>query len=509
MIESRSLKVLILSSGQALTALVGIVSAAVLARVFSPADYASYRQTILAYTFAVPFVTLGFDRALYYFLPGEQKRTRGALVENLLWLLGGGALLSLFLALGGNDLLAVRFNNPALAALLLLLIPYPMFMLPATSLSACLMARNRTEQVAGFNVGSRLLMLLAIVVPCLIWPTPRTAVLGTVLGAAVTATIALTLMFRSCDTGSWRPTAAGFRKQISFSVPLGLATLVGTVAKSLDQVMVASLCAPAAFAVYVNGAMQVPLIGMLTSSTASVLMVDYARFYKEGRTAEVLALIHRAMVKVALLAFPIMVFFMCMAPEVMSLVFGAHYRDSSIPFRLYLLMLPVRILSFSAVLQATGHSRKMLAYSLISLASNSVLLWVAIRMLGPLLAPIGPVISLYAIGLPYLTWTLRSILRCSAIELFPWGDLAQVLGVSCLALPALAAIKFFGANWPGVVGLGVAGLIYGTLTLGGLFAFGWGDIVPWRSWLKNIAGHRRNDLATPMPKDPAGPTSAP
>jgi O-antigen/teichoic acid export membrane protein len=88
MSASRTSKVLILSSGEALTALVGIVSAAVLTRVFSKDDYASYRQTLLAFTFAVPFVTLGLPRALYYFLPGEEKRTRGILVENLLWLFG-------------------------------------------------------------------------------------------------------------------------------------------------------------------------------------------------------------------------------------------------------------------------------------------------------------------------------------------------------------------------------------------------------------------------------------
>ncbi len=304
MAVSRSTKVLILSSGQALTSLVGIVSTAVLARVFSQTDYASYRQTLLAYTFAVPFVTLGFDRALYYFLPGEEEaftRDIGRKPSLALW---RGALLSLFLVCGGNQLLAMRFNNPDLAKLLLLLVPYPLLMLPAASLSACLMARNRTEQVAGFNVGSRLLMLLAIVVPCLIWPNPSTAIIGTVIGAAVTTAAALMLMFRACNAGSWRPTLAGIRKQIRFSVPLGLATLVGTVSLSLDQVMVAAICAPAVFAVYVNGAMEIPLIGMITGSVTSVLMVDYARLFKEGRFPEIVELIHRAMVKCAVPSVP-------------------------------------------------------------------------------------------------------------------------------------------------------------------------------------------------------------
>ena len=83
---SRSVKVIILASGQTLTALVGIVSMAVLARVFSKLDMATYGQTMLAYTFAVPFVTLGLDRALYFFLPAEKKRPRARLVKDRLLL---------------------------------------------------------------------------------------------------------------------------------------------------------------------------------------------------------------------------------------------------------------------------------------------------------------------------------------------------------------------------------------------------------------------------------------
>jgi len=483
---SRSAKVMIMSSGQALTALVGLVIAAVLTRVFTQQDYASYRQTLLAYTFAVPFVTLGFDRALFYFLPGDEKRSRGILVENLLWLFGAGVLLSLFLLIGGNRLLAIRFANPDLDRLLLLLLPYPMLMLPATSLAACLMASNHTEEVAGFNVGSRLLMCFVIVVPCILWATPATAIIGMVVGAIVTTSVALILMFRACSKGSWRPTVEGIKKQIRFSIPLGLATLVGSVSLTLDQVMVAAICTPAVFAVYVNGAMEIPLIGMITGSTTSVLIVDYARLYNEGHISEIISLIHRAMIKCAIILFPSMVFLMCMAPELMCFVFGASYASSAIPFRIYLLMLPVRVLTFGAVLQATGHSRKVLIQSALSLVTNALFLWWAIHHFGPLLAPIGPVMSLYLFALPYLVFTIGAVLRCSVVVLCPWGELAKLMGVSCLAAPILVALKYFGAGLPYGVLLLSAVILYGVITLIGLFVFGWGDVLPWRTWLQKL-----------------------
>jgi O-antigen/teichoic acid export membrane protein len=486
--QSRLAKVMILSSGQALTMLVGIISTAVLARVFSQNDYASYRQALLAFTFALPFVTLGLDKALYYFLPGDEKRSRGILCENLLLLLCGGLLLSLFLMSGGNILLARRFNNPDLANLLLLLAPYPLFVLPAASLASCLMARDRTGQVAGFNIASRALLFAAIVVPGLLWATPSSAIAGTMAWAAVTTAIAVALMFRACNAGSWKPTMDGLLKQIRFSVPLGLATLVGAVSLSLDQVMVASLCAPAVFAVYVNGAVEIPVISMVSGSAASVLLVDYARLYREGRVQEMIVLIHRAMVKSALFLLPAMVYLFCVGPELMRFVFGAAYAESSVPFRVYLLMLPVRTLNFGAVLQATGNSSRILVQSLIALATNAILLWWAIGLLGPLLAPVGPVLSLYLFVVPYLVFSLSKILCCRVTSLFPWAELIRLMAASCIALPVVIALKYLAAGWPDALMLFVSAVLYGGITFAVFCLMGWRDVFPWRGWIGKLLG---------------------
>ena len=46
-------------------------------RVFTQVDYATYGQTLLSYQFAAPFVVLGLNQALFYFLPNE----KGGLAE--------------------------------------------------------------------------------------------------------------------------------------------------------------------------------------------------------------------------------------------------------------------------------------------------------------------------------------------------------------------------------------------------------------------------------------------
>jgi O-antigen/teichoic acid export membrane protein len=460
MSKSRSAKVLILSSGQALTSLVGLISMAVLTRVFSKLDYATYRQTMLAFTFAVPFVTLGLDRALYLFLPGEQKRPRALLVENLLLLVLAGGTLSLFILLGGNHLLARRLDNPDLASILLLLVPYPLLMLPASAMTACLMARDRAEQIAGFNVVSRLLMLALVLLPVLFWTTPAAAIAGTVAGAAITTVAALVLMFRACPSGPWRPRWSSMWAQLTFAVPLGLATLVGTVSVSLDQMLVSLRCPPEVFAVYSVGSLEIPLIGIITGSITSVVLVDYARYYREARIGEIVALVHRAMSQSATLLVPIMVFLLCVAPDLMCVLFGEKYRDSSVPFRVFLLLLPVRTITFGAVLQAAGQSRHILIQSILGLGANAVLAWWAIGWIGPVGACWASVVTTYLVSVPYLMSVMRSALRVPYRRMFPWNDLLKIMVTTIV--PGAATLAVMSIPWvPDVVRLAVGTAVYG------------------------------------------------
>jgi len=414
---------------------------------------------MLTYSFAAPFVVLGLDRALYTFLPREPHRARGLLVENLSLLFIGGALMAGFVVLGGNLLLARRFNNPELAALLPLLAPYILLILPTRSVAACLMARDQVKSLAWYNTMTRVILLPCVIVPALIWRGPAAPLVGQILGAAITAVLALRLMFRACPDNPWRPTGQGIKDQLWFAVPLGLSGLVGALSTSLDQVIVSARCAPELFAVYSVGAFEVPLIAVVTGSISSVLLVDYARLCHQGKYPEVVALIHKAMSKSAVLLLPLMVLLLIIAPTLMVILFGSGYRDSSLFFRVYLLLLPARTLTFGALLQAAGRSRMILLLSILDLAMNAVLGWLLTGLLGPVGATLGNVIATYLVSVVVGLWALRSILQTPARRLLPWKNLARILGASALAgVPAFALHQWLSA--PAVVKLAAAGVAY-------------------------------------------------
>jgi len=208
MAHSRALKAAILGSGTFLLKFTGLVSAAILSRIFTKTDYAAYKQVFLSYNFVYPLLILGLPSSLYYFLPRNKKKGRSILSGNLLLSLVMGTIFALAIWLGANHLLAKRFNNPALSPLLLLLIPYALVALPIASLGPCLISSDRVKTLVVFNVASRIGIFACVMGLVLIWRTPFAAVSGTVVAELLIFFPAIFLMYRAVEDGNWRPTEA-------------------------------------------------------------------------------------------------------------------------------------------------------------------------------------------------------------------------------------------------------------------------------------------------------------
>jgi len=154
----------------ALATITGLICAAILARLLTKQDYASYRQTLLAYTFVSPLLMLGLPTGLFYFLARDRKHGRSILSGNILLLFSMGIVFFIAIWSGLNELLADRFNNPALKDLLLIYSPYALLALPVITISACLVSYNRVKSLTIYNVLSKIIIFGAVVGFVLIWP---------------------------------------------------------------------------------------------------------------------------------------------------------------------------------------------------------------------------------------------------------------------------------------------------------------------------------------------------
>jgi len=430
MARSRTFKAFILASGQFLTTCTGIVALAILSRMFSKAEYATYRQTLLAYKAVAPILILAMPQALYFFLPGETRRPRGVLLENLLLLGSMGAIFGLFIVCGGGDLLARRFHNPSLRETMPALAPYALFMLPMASLIPCLMSRDRVREITIYNVSSRVVALAIVLAAVFIWRTPLAAVLGTVIGAGILLIPALGLMLWSVGDGGGYPTLQGVARQVKYSVPLGLAGIIAMLGLALDKVVVSAMCAPEEFAIYSNGAVEVPVVGVVTGAVTSVIFPEIVALRKSGRAQEALDLWRRAAQKTSLIIVPTMCGLMFVAGDLMTAVFSGKYAASALAFRLYLLLLPLRIVTWGVPIMAAHRGGLILIKVIVGFSLNVALSIVLVWRMGYLGAILGTLLSIYLWNIPFNLAVIGKLYNTRLRRILPYGHLLKVLGLS-------------------------------------------------------------------------------
>jgi O-antigen/teichoic acid export membrane protein len=460
-----------------------MASGVILARILSKEDLATYLQTFLAYNFAAPLLTLALPSALYFFLPRKVGEERTVLAGNLLLLLGMGFVFTMFLLLGGAKLLAWRFHNPALEHTLLILAPYPLFVLPAGAVEACLVARDRVTALTIFSVCSRLVLGVAIITSCLWFNRPEVLVLVQVGLTGLLLVPSLWLMFRACPGKLHRPSRDLLWAMVKYSVPLGFATVLGSLSLQLSSVVVSAMCSPAEFAVYSVGAFELPLVGIVTGSITTVILADMARLCHEGRKDEALSLFRTAAVRSAAILLPAMVFFLIMADPFIEGLYSNKYQGSIAPFRLYLLILPMRIVTYGAALMALGLTRVVLFRSVIDLLLNAALCTVFVWLWGYLGAVIALVLTLYVWSVPYNLHTIAKGFGVPILKVLPFPMLSKILLVSAALVP-LPLVCLLAASVPKLVQFCLAALLYWPPLI---YLFNRFDFIPAASLLQRIS----------------------
>ncbi len=434
-VASRSMKVIALSLGNALAMIAGIVFAMVAARHLSKGDYATYRQTFLAYEFVTPLLLLGIPNALYYLLPRAGADRKGVVVDAIALLSVAGVAFSLFLLLGGAQLLALQFDNPELSRTLPWLAVYPLFMLPVAAVSTILVFAERVRTLALYNTLVALATAAATIAAVLATGSEDAPILARIAVAGIAAPVGVWLMFHYFGGTVRAPRMAAMGEMLRYAFPLGLAFMLGTLTLQLHALIVASLCTPEQFAVYINGAIEIPVIGIVVGSITTVLFAEMSNAVADGDKSRALDLFRSAAVQSACILFPTMVYFALAAEPFITLLYSAEYRDSVTPFLIYLAVLPPRIVVYGAALMALGMSREVLVRSVFDLLINAVLCYLFVSLFGYNGAALGLIATLYCWTVPYNLHKIAQGYGVRWHRLLPWRDLAKVMAISLVAAP--------------------------------------------------------------------------
>lgn len=338
----------------------GIISSVILSRYFLKADYGTYKQVLYVYSTMLVVFTLGLPKAYSFFLPrtdNSQGKDVIAKITNLFIIMGACFTIALFLLSGQ---IATLLKNEDLELAIKIFSPVPFFLLPTMGLEGILATYRMTQFTAIYTVITRIAMLLCVVLPVVFFDA---SYIGALIGFTVSSFLiflaALYLKYLPLKEYNREKSALTYKEIFNYSLPLMVASLWGVIETSSDQFFISRYYGKEVFADYSNGAMELPFISMILGATAAVLSPIFSKmsYQKVDIKKELYPLWIRVFEKSSMLTYPLLIFAICFAEEIMILLYGESYAGSAIYFQIFNLYFFFKVIIYGPYLINTGKQR--------------------------------------------------------------------------------------------------------------------------------------------------------
>lgn len=405
----------------------------IITRLFDEASYATYKQVFLAFTVVLPFLSFGLSHAVFYYLPFEKNRIRGRVNDCYFIYLVTGIIFSVFLLLGGNELLAARFNNPEVAPLLPLIVPYIIITLLIQCNNAVFNILNRVKLYMIYTICSGIFTNGTLIAVLLLAPSVRNVVLSYVFTSVVSGIVLIILTNRILPKDESRIKLRSMGEMLKFAIPLGVAGMIGTFSLQLDSLFVAAMRTPAQYAVYTVGAHELIIINVIISSITSAITPQMRLHVAQGELDKCSELFKLSARRMASMLVPMMCFFWTWSNEFITFIYSEKYLASVWIFRVYLLYFLLRISVTGPVFSALGMGKYILNRTIVTCILNAVLNYIGIKLFGSIGAAIATILSGWLIFIFSIAPMLKKKLGMPLRQTYPVTTVlpALIIGMAC------------------------------------------------------------------------------
>lgn len=403
----------------------------ILSRYFNKIDYGTYKQILYVYNSLLVVFTLGLPKTYSFFLPRlpiEQAKSAICKINNILIVSGVCMSLALFF---GAEVIANVLKNGALTDPLKYFSLVPVFLLPTIGLEGILATYKNTQLLAVYNIATKLLMLVCVVMPVIFFDgNINSAIVGFTGASFIAFLLASILKNHPVKNVEAIVTKLSYKEIFVYATPLFLASFWGIIISSSDQFFISRFFGAEVFAEFANGALELPFVGMIIAATSVVLAPIYSKkAFDNNATAkqEIIQLWHSVFSKTIKLTYPLIAFFFCFSDDVMVVLYGQAYINSGEFFQIKLLINFFTLIAYAPLVLSIGGNKYYYrvhmygAIALITLQSLSVLfinsavavVWISV------LCQIGRIVAMLFFIASYFNLRLH--------ELFPWLIIAKVL----------------------------------------------------------------------------------
>jgi O-antigen/teichoic acid export membrane protein len=351
-------QVLWLGIGQIGTYVIAFLSTIILSRYLSKTDYGTYSQIIYVYMTLMSIFTIGLPSIFSYYIPRLSSSQQKTLIDSLnkifLYL---GAIFSLVLYFS-SSIIAGLLKNPELAIGLKIFAIFPLFTLPTLGVEGLYTALRKTKEVAFYQIYSRTLMLLCIVLPVVLYqPNYRLAIIGWGVASFLSFIMAMYMKRKPYMKIENEFIPNMYKSIFDYSLPLLGAFVAGFFITSADQFFISRYYGTDAFADYSAGSYGIPLVAVISASLKKVLMPLFSKAEHEGKIDGAVQSYINAVNKSIKLVFPLVVYAVFFTSYIVLFIYGEKYSTSYSFMRNHLIRDFLQIFPYFSVFLALGMSR--------------------------------------------------------------------------------------------------------------------------------------------------------
>jgi len=456
--------------GRFLNIVVAAGTMMILARELDQESYGAIAQLLMLYMVFSQIFAVGLPQSTYYFLPryvgGER---RGFIIQTILLLMLSGLLLGSGLYFGAETL-GRLLGSAKLPGLLRIFAIYPFFMLTTMAVEGTLLNANRPVPTVIFSTLIRIGMFCSLVIPIQFGVSlEHTLQIWMGLGAVI-CVVAIALMLSTVRglPFVWRP--AMLRDEWTFSLPLAGVTLLAIATTYLSRFLVSHAFGVAAFAIYINASIDIPTVTTVTNAASAVLTAELSRRVSLGEMKAMLAIWHRATIRLAVIIFASFGFLVYWGNETMRLMFSARYAESGIIFSILVWAIPLRLGTLQPLFVALGLTRILVALNVIGLVLVSIGVIIGGHFLGLPGVAAGTVISGYFDVMVSIYVLAEKLTGIGWRNFMPWRrvGILLLLSLACGGISRGLFILLM-QSWPALASYVAALLVFLSCYLGGLY----------------------------------------
>lgn len=427
----------IIGSGRSIYVLSLFIFNIGLARSLKSSGYGSFQQVFM---FSVLFMifSLGIPETLYYFLPRLSKEEWPGFIGQTFIVLTGAGITVASLLWFGAPLLAGLQKNPAIEMSIRFFGVYGAFIILSSCSDPIFIIFKRIKYLFVLSAIHGLFFIGLTA-----WQYVTNCSIRSLFGAMagfglVKLVLALYYVNKMgmADSPLFSRTFLRVSRtvflQLSFALPIALSNTIDIVSRWLDKFVISFFLGTEPLGIFSVGAIEIPFVSVFVSSVFSVASPVLNSCHHRGDTEGFVAMVVKAIKFTSKVIWPLGLYLMIFADHLIPLVFTHEYDHAVAPFRIYLLMMPLRIFLLGVILIGLGKPRIVLMAAFWSLVINAVLNVLFVIKIGFLGPAIATVVSTY-IQVIILVWFILVNLNIGIRELIPFRTLFDIVLTSSLA----------------------------------------------------------------------------